>query len=422
MDKIEEYVKWLPSKSAKKYYRIYLKKYFEYLKTDPYKYFDSNKDYTNDIREFSVFIQDKYAPGSQQTILNVLKNFFLDNDIQIKPRIWKQIRQRNHLEGDLTIIEEKIPDNSELKQILQHGTVKEQALFLTNATSGERIDETLSLTFDNIQDRHITIQYHDTKKKYKRHTFITLEAREKIDAWLKIRIEYTKRKFMKSEYVRKQYEEQGYKVKIEKIKDSHGKIKERIWHIFKDGKELDFDDFIDIIAKKDNRVFPFGYATASRMWIRMLEAAGHPFNEKDDNPQLKYPYYKYHIHTLRKFMKTQMMSTQINKNHLDAIVGHKNRNRMDRVYAKFRPEVLQESYEEYCDCLAVFSDMSLIDSKYKPKFKEHERQIEIFTEQLKTKDVELQNLKQRLEEMEKKFGNFTLGLIVEELNKLKKGK
>ncbi|MCK5112946.1 MAG: site-specific integrase, partial [Thermoplasmatales archaeon] len=306
MNKIDEFVKWLPSKSAKKYYRIYLEKYFEFIKADPDKYFDPNRDYTNDVREFSVHLQDNYAPGSQKIILSVLRNFLLENDVQLKPRIWKQIRIRNNLEGDLTIVEEKVPDNSELKQILQHGTIKEQALFLTNATSGERIDETLSLTFDNIQDRHITIQYHDTKKRYKRHTFITLEAREKLDAWLKVRPEYIKRKFAKSGYVRKQYADKGYNVKVEKIKDAHGKIVERIWHIFKDGKELDFEDFIEIIAEEDKRIFPFEYSTAIRMWNRMLEEAGKPFNEKDKNPQLKNPHYKYHIHTLRKFMKTQM--------------------------------------------------------------------------------------------------------------------
>ncbi|UCF11754.1 MAG: site-specific integrase [Thermoplasmatales archaeon] len=378
---VEDFVKWIGSEKTQRSYKSLLKRYFDFLGVEPDTYFKSKRDYEDDVRKFSVFIRDVYAPGTQKAILNIIKNFLADNDVSIKPRVWKQIKLNNHLEGDTEIIDEKIPDNSELKQILQHGTIKDRALFLVNATSGERINETLSLTINDIEDRHIIIQAKSAKKRYKRHTFITIEAREALDEWLKVRTKYIKEKIQKSAYVRRQLRQQGYT----------WKYFDKEYHLFKDEKEISFEEY----ANTDPRIFPFNYSTAVRMWNRLLESSGQPFNEKDDNPQLIYPHYKYHIHTLRKFAKTQMMSTQINKNHLDTIFGHKKG--MDTKYGKFRSEQLQKSYEEYCDCLSVFSDMSLMDSKYKPKFKEHERQITTFNEQLKEKDKEIQELRERIQ-------------------------
>ena len=374
---IKDFVKWIGSEKTQRSYRSLLKRYFNFLGVEPDIYFKSKREYEDDVREFSVFIRDVYAPGTQKAILNIIKNFLADNDVSIKPRIWKQIKLNNHLEGDTEIIDEKIPDNSELKQILQHGTLKDRALFLVNAASGERINETLSLTINDIEDRHIIIQAKSTKKRYKRHTFITIEAREALDEWLKVRTKYINEKIQKSAYVRGQLRSQGYT----------WKYLDGEYHLFKDEKEFSFEEY----AKTEPRIFPFNYSTAVRMWNRLLESAGKPFNEKDDNPQLVYPHYKYHIHTLRKFAKTQMMSTKINKNHLDAIFGHKKG--MDAKYGKFRPEVLHESYDKYCSCLAVFSDLNLIDSKYAPRLKEHSTHIELLNQLLQEKDREMEAIK-----------------------------
>jgi hypothetical protein len=165
---------------------------------------------------------------------------------------------------------------------------------------------------------------------------MTDEARSALDEWLKVRAKYIAVKWTRSRYERKRLEKEDFKFK-------HNK---GAWTVLKMGKRY------HMIAEQDNRIFPFGFGTAVRMWNRMLESAGAPFNEKDTNPQPKHGYYKYHIHTLRKFFDSQFGSSRIDKQHLKAIIGHMDG--MDSIYHRFRPDVLKVPYDEYCKCLVVF--------------------------------------------------------------------
>jgi integrase len=385
---IDRFLKYgAPSKSTEMTYRSHLKEYFKVLKVkDPDKYFDNGRDYKTDVKDFALAIRDR-PPNTQKSKLSCIRKFLSEFDIEFPNKFWNRIKMENHLKGNRTIVEEKIPNNSQLKQILQFGGIKERALFLLNATSGTRIDEVLSLTFNDIdmENRMIRIREEVTKSRYKRITFFTEEAKEALEAWLELRPKYLRNSYAKSKFVRESFEKHGYKFNI---------TKNRTWKVSKDGKPITTEQLIE----KENRIFPFGYHTALNIWRRLLAEAGSPFNEKDENPKLKFPRYKFHIHTLKKFWFRCLENTGANRNHIDSIGAHESE--LNGIYAKFAPETLKETYDQYSNSLSIFSDMDKFDKMYKPKIAEQDTAISSLTRKNKEYEDLIQQLKIQNERIE----------------------
>ncbi len=389
---IDQFLKYgAPSKSTEMSYRSHLKEYFRILKVkDSDKYFDNERDYKTDVKDFALAIRDR--PGNtQKSKLSCIRKFLSEYDIEFPSKFWNRVKMENHLKGNRTIVEEKIPNNSQLKQILQFGGIKERALFLLNATSGTRIDEVLSLTFNDIdmENRMIRIRAEVAKSRYKRITFFTEEAKEALEAWLELRPKYLRNSYVKSKFVRESFEKQGYK--FNRVESGNGWT----WEVSKDDKPITTEQLVE----KENRIFPFRYHTALDMWKRLLEEAGSPFNEKDENPKLKYPRYKFHIHTLKKFWFRCLENTEANRNHIDSMGAHESE--LNNTYAKFAPETLKETYEKYSNSLSIFSDMDKFDELYKPKLAEQDTAISSLTRTNKEYKDLIQQLKEQNERLDR---------------------
>jgi len=320
--------------------------------------------YEDDIRRFATSIKD-IPPKTQGGYISAIKKFFEVNRIDLPSQLWNQIKILNHIKRIRPITMDKIPDQADLKAIISHGGLKERALFLVNATSGTRIGELTDLTFDNLklEKRMLIIRDTTAKDHYQRITYITEEAKIAFEEWLKERRRYLKHKYVKSLYVRKQLEKQGYTIKMNS---------EKIWEVYQGDRKLTIDEIVDL----DKRVFPFTTHTARQMWNSMLEKAGTPYNEKDNNPQLNRPRYKYHIHCLKKFWKSQMrglVKTETERQHINSMIAHESQ--LDEIYAPFQPEDLKETYDKYCDILSIFSDRHELEKVIKPKIKEQDTAI-----------------------------------------------
>ena len=362
---IEDFVQYL-GKSTKVCYRAILNGYFRFLKIDsPNEYFKIERDYSKDLQEFAFSIRIR-PPKTQQSSFSILKNFFEHYDIAIKTRIWKQIRQRNHINGSRAIIEEFVPTNDDLKKILNHSkSAKDKALFSLLATAGMRIDEALSLTFDDIdmEKRHIVIQgvkdgEFNTKTGSKRHTFFTQEAKEVLESWLVEREKFLENGYRKSSFVRKKLSDLGISFKKMPASDHD---RPNVWIPYKDGKEISREE----LFKNENRIFPFLYTNALEMWTTILERAGPPYNEKDNNPRLNSPIIKCRIHTLRKFFYTQLESTGANIQHINFMGGHDSE--LNRTYTSFTVDKLKETYDKHCYYLSIFTDLEKTERKIKPQ-------------------------------------------------------
>jgi integrase len=86
---------------------------------------------------------------------------------------------------------DKVPSNAELRRILSHMDVKGKSLFLVLASSGMRIGEALRLKVEDVDltsdPPKINIRGEYTKTGNPRIAFISFEARESLEEWLKNR-------------------------------------------------------------------------------------------------------------------------------------------------------------------------------------------------------------------------------------------
>lgn len=354
---IENFLLNFNSDSTKRSYRCHIRKYFEVIGVNnPDTYFNNGRNYETDVKTFAQTLQKK-PPLSQKTIMACIKAFLSDNEVDLKTKVWKNIN--NRIRGSGPVTDNVRPTNEQLKQILQHADIKSKALFLTISSSGMRVGESLQLTFDDIdiENRTITIPGEFTKNGNKCITYFTEEAKDAIMEWLKVRDEYLKNSYYKSKYVRDRFAKQGIIIeKDEKLSTYNIPV----WKITKDGKEIDSNELI----KDENRVFPFSAGSViQNMWNHLLEKSG--LNEKETDRRLKYPRYKYHIHTLRKFFTTNMTNDAVPETFVDKYVNHKER--YNGAYTPATLEELKQMYDNHCNCLTVFSETYKVQKEIKPK-------------------------------------------------------
>ena len=93
MNKIDDFLKKFTSPSTKKGYKSHLNKYFKFLGENPDTYFEKGRDYQQDILRFSQYLRDR-PPCSQQIIMSTVKLFLSEYDVELKDRVWRNIRKR----------------------------------------------------------------------------------------------------------------------------------------------------------------------------------------------------------------------------------------------------------------------------------------------------------------------------------------
>ena len=281
---IEDYLEKYYGVDSRDTARVYLKAFFTEMNETPDKFIKKNKkEITKVIWDFAKKIEGR-PPKTQNCMISFIKKFLVRNKKTIDEVEWEDIRNRNNLKRASPITKKKTPTQQDLKKILSYTTgVKSKALFTLLASSGLRIDEALSLTFNDIdlEKREVEIIDETGKRNISRIAFFTPEAKEQIELWIPERKRMLQRRYKTSSYVREQLKNMGYVVKREDIYNhKYGKPYYR-WYVYKDRRELSKDEIINM----DDRIFPFDYITAQRMWTNLLEKAGKPYNEINKNPR-----------------------------------------------------------------------------------------------------------------------------------------
>lgn len=117
------------------------------------------------------------APQTQGQVISIVTNFYRCNDIQvpfIKPPKAKKLKENFY-----------IPNREDVKRAILHTTPRNQAIILTQATSGMGMSEVLSLTVDQFYDgvdKNDVVTWHITRAKtdYDYTTFSSPEATKAI--------------------------------------------------------------------------------------------------------------------------------------------------------------------------------------------------------------------------------------------------
>jgi len=364
------------AENTKSLYRSNLKKYFEFLNVDSDTYFEKDRNYKEDVLSFARSLNDR-PPLSIKCNLNSVKQFLSEYDVELKSKIWRNIRNRGRRYRPIT--ENRIPTNEELKRILQHGSIKARALFLVLSSSGMRIGEATKITWDDIdfKTRKITIKAGYTKTDNSRYTFISEEALDALIEWKKNINKYHKNKEKKSWYYRKSLNEKN-------------------------------------IIKYYNQIFPFCEDTARFMWNNLLNKAGKPLNRRD--PITKR--YIYHLHTLRKFFSTRLKINKMPNDMVERLMGHEEK--YHGAYNGFTEEELHKSYDEHSSCLSVFSDRRKINDIVESKLQEQNTAISSLVSKNKDLNDEMEILRVELSKIKFYYKNVAGMIDPEALDKIDK--
>jgi len=299
MDLIEDYIQNRLSGRTRKTYKTYLKRYLRTTKQTSEKLIQ--KDVKSIGNELIIFIKGEQEKGTPpKTIYNIkatVTGFLLYNNMELQPKDKDQIKYL--LKNTESITFKEILTKKQLKEILQHADNKTKAIFLIASSSGMRISEILSLTKEHIDSNHnptkIIISGKYTKTKRSRIAFISNEATETLQEWLK--------------------PEERNQYLINAVKKYNNKNR---------NKSID-----------DNRIFPMSYENTRILWKKLLIKAG--YHQKDPDTGILI----YGIHTLRAYFKSRMLAKEINPKIIDILAGHKT-NR--REYDKLTTDELAEKY------------------------------------------------------------------------------
>ena len=183
---IDDFLKFYPSKGTKKIYRSVLNKFFKDIDCDPNDYFSSKRDHEDDLYNFALSIQ-RYAPKSFHSYVIIVKQFFMENGVEVSQLALKRIRRLKP--GVRALTRDRLPTLEELKRILFYADMKMKSLILFLLSSGIRIGEACQLKIKDIDFEHkptkIYLRSEITKTKESRVSFISDEASLHIKEWIK---------------------------------------------------------------------------------------------------------------------------------------------------------------------------------------------------------------------------------------------
>ena len=318
------------------------------------RYFGEKRDYEKDVQDFLVALKG-YAPYTVRLRLSAIRVFLLENGVEPPQRFWRRLRGR--IKGSRALTLDKVPSNKELRMIVTHMPVQGKALYLTLASSGMRIGEALRLTVKdvelNLDPAKLSIRGEYTKTGNPRIAFVSSEARDAMQEWLKVRTDY--------------------------LNAAAGKS-----HLYPKSEE-------------DSRLFPFSSTNARMIWKNALGKA----KMKEQDKATKW--HKLHPHVLRKFFRTRM-ATLIPVDVVEALMGHEGY--LTEVYRRYSQEDLAKFYKQGEPSLAVYTEMAEI-SRLRQEIEERNKQLQTLVNGLTAENLELkqritlvEHYRERIEKLE----------------------
>ena len=309
------------------------------------KYFSEKRDYEKDLQKF-VKSLNGMAPLTIKLKISNIKAFLIENNIELPEKFWKKIRRR--IKGSRALTLDRIPTNTELKQLLLHTPIHGKACFLCLESSGMRIGELLQSNIDDLylneNPARIQIRGEVTKTGNSRHAFFSREAHEALTEWLKVRDDYLEAAVGKS-------------------------------HMYEKSLE-------------DSRIFPFDPSTAYSIWKKALHKA--KLNGRDKSTGRE----KLHPHTLRKFFRTRLGAAGIPIDVVEALMGHEGY--LTEVYRRYSLEDLRKFYLKGESALLVFTEAQEV-TKLRKEVDERNKELQNLVNSLTAENLEMKNKISKIE-------------------------
>lgn len=317
------------------------------------RYFKEDRDFKKDLQNFLAHIKER-PPKTVRLMLSAIHTFLIENDVELSQKFWRSLNRR--VKGNRAVTIDKIPSNVQLRRIIMHMPVHGKALYLSLASSGMRIGEALKLDRNDIDltsdPVKINIRRENTKTGNSRVAFLSGEAKEHIEEWLKYRNEYLKSASKRSRF----------------------------------GK-----------STEDKRLFPFDHSTAYFILKTALDKT--KLNHKDDSTNR----YKIHPHVLRKFFRTKMGSV-IPVDVTEALMGHEGY--LTEIYRRYDVEDLAKFYKQGETAVMIFGRKEEI-AALREEVEEKSQQLQTLVNGLSSENMELKRIAR---EQTEEIGNLSKSL------------
>jgi integrase len=360
------------SHSTQMTYASLLRRYFSFHGVSPDEYIKNKRDYQKDVEEFCKTLTDVPAKTFTTTV-STIKKFLMRNDIELKAYIWEDLKTLR--KGTKAVTDDKPPEPEQMKEILMHADVKTRAMVLILASSGMRVGELVKIQLDDLvldsDPIKIKIRGSYTKSGDKRYVFISNEARDALNQWLKVRSAYI---------IKVQKKRNGY-IKAQEKRDNTAKAQNK--------KRITYPS-----KKNTKKVFPISTTLVRFLWNNCLEKAGYDELDKTTQRHVR------HIHTLRKFFASNM-KLKIPEVIVEALMGH--------------GAYLSEAYSRYSEKQIIDFYLQGVSSVM---IMETQPDLTAINESLYEKDKEIDQLRRDMETMRNQMNI----LMADKLIKMDKAK
>jgi integrase len=274
------------------------------------RYLNEGRDHAEDLKRFAKWLREKgYAVSSGNNYINTVTTWLSENDIELSKKERKRIKKQQPNVGRAR---EATFTADTIKRIISHCDARMCAIIMISATSGLRISEVLKLQPGDVDLNHdpvkITIPDRYVKNRRGFTTFISSEAVDCLNAWLRVRDDYVEVSARRGSGL---------------ARTGHGALKR-----------------VD-----DTRIFPYSESVIEESYGYTLKRAG--LDEKDTD--LLLPRYVYRIHGLRKFFLSN--ASRYNREIAETLANHSGY--LTDEYRRHDDKILAEEYKKIEPYLAI---------------------------------------------------------------------
>ena len=378
---IKNYLETYVNTSSKTTNKAQLKEFFCFIKTSPEKYlkdirliFDREEaakyiiKIEKNIKDYRIYLnkeavsktERKFSPLYIKNCISSLKSLLDSYNIILSDHFWKIIKNGNNSEISI----KRTPEPKDIAKILHHADSRGKALALVQATGGNRVGETISISKLDLDLEHeyprYIIYYDESKTGNNAKKRMSTEAKEAV-------IEYMKEweKHFRTTLKRNKYKEN---LNEEQIED---------------------------LIKKEDRLFPISKKEANTIWTNILERAGKPYNEKDPNTNR----YVYGSHCLRRFFQNEF--DRYDANVTKFFMNHETQ--VTKAYRSWSEQRIDEEYSKGVKHLLIYKkpiDTDIAVKNLKETNKKLEGKLKVTTDKLELIENRNKEYEQRFNKLE----------------------
>lgn len=301
---------------------------------------DADRNHATDLSRYLMFLKDKgRAPYSIRNLMSTVFVWFEWNDIVITPKKLKLIKQKLPRAKPITK-KEKGMSPEIIRDIIAHLDIHYEAVLLTLMSSGMRIGEICSITFDDIDlssdPVRVNIRDEITKTRTERFTFISAEAADMIRSWLK--------------------ERDAWLLKVSQKSKNLGKPK----------------------PITDDRVFPFSPCAVNQAFNRALKASGYYETSGNNRATI-------HPHLFRGYFISKLHTAGMTPNIVEMLAGHAPK--YHGAYDIYSDEQIRDEYNKAYYAISLYSPENMPEIK---------QELQTQEEAIKSMAAELAKLKRQM--------------------------